>query len=155
MRLIVLAAELAMSFSALYGGLRLVTDAEGFGLEQSWLAGSPFHDYRIPGLFLLFAIGGGMLASAFAVLRESRWDAVAALGMGVLLAAWLVVETAIIGLQGSQQSLVLGGCAAAAILLIAAGLSAPWPERAEREPADEPAVSTAGPEASRDPSPAS
>jgi hypothetical protein len=140
MRVLVLLVELATGFSAVYGGLSLIADAESLGLKESWLDGSPFPDYRIPGLFLVFAIGGGMLASAFAVLRENRYDAVAALGMGVLLALWLVVETLIIGLHGSQQSLVLGGCGGAAILLIAGGLSAPWPERADAAAEEEPAA---------------
>lgn len=49
---------------ALFGGYGLLSDAEGLGARQSWLQGSPFPDYTIPGLFLLIVIGGGMLLTA-------------------------------------------------------------------------------------------
>ena len=82
---------------ALVGGYDLLADAEGLGMQKDWLEGSPFADYRIPGLFLLIVIGGGMLVSAMLALIRSRNAVVAAFAMGFTLALWLIIETLIIG----------------------------------------------------------
>ena len=107
---------------ALYGGIALLADAEGFGVEEAWLDGSPFPDYRVPGLFLLVAIGGGMLATAAVALRRSPHAQLAALAMGALLAAWLAIETAIVGFQGPQQVVLLVVCGGSAAILAAAAI---------------------------------
>ena len=45
--------------SGLLGGIRLVLDPTGESIQipLSWLAGSPFDDYLIPGLILFFVLG--------------------------------------------------------------------------------------------------
>jgi hypothetical protein len=93
---------------ALYGGVGLLVDAESLGAEQSWLDGSPFPDYRVPGVVLLVVIGGGMLATALAALRRSRFAGLAALAMGLMLLVWGLVETLTIGYQGAGQLVLLG-----------------------------------------------
>jgi hypothetical protein len=63
------------------GGWGLLSDAEGLGVRGSWLDGTPFPNYTVPGLVLLVVIGGGMLTttivtcinSRFAAPRRSRW----------------------------------------------------------------------------------
>jgi hypothetical protein len=88
---------------AIFGGYGLLSDAEGLGAKSEWLDGSPFSDYRVPGIVLLVVLGGGMLLTALVVLRRSRFAGVAALGMGVVLLIWGLVETATIGYQGAWQ----------------------------------------------------
>src|SRR5690349_16570328 len=78
-RIVVAMLELFLGIGALYGGISLLVDAEGFGMKESWLDGSPFADYLIPGLFLLVVIGGGMLVAAALALAGSSRAAPAAL----------------------------------------------------------------------------
>lgn len=120
-RWVVVAVALVLGAGALYGGYGLLSDAEGLGVEEAWLRG-PFDDYTVPGLFLLVVIGGGMLVLAALAAARSRWSALAALAMGGILAAWLVIETAVIGYRGAPQLglLVLCGGSAAVLLLLGA-----------------------------------
>jgi hypothetical protein len=67
------------------------------GFPVDWLAGSPFPDYRFPGLFLLVVIGGANLVSAFALIRRSPLGPTLSLATGVLLIAWISIQTMIIG----------------------------------------------------------
>jgi hypothetical protein len=96
-----------IGLGALYGGVRLLLDAEALGVEESWLEGTPFSDYRVPGVVLLAVIGGGMLVTALAALRRSRYAGLAALVMGAALVVWGVVETLTIGYQGADQLMLL------------------------------------------------
>jgi hypothetical protein len=115
--------EAVMGVAAVAGGYGLLADAEGLGLRESWLHGSPFPDYTVPGLVLLVAIGGGMLLSAALALSGSRLAPLAAVVMGAGLALWLVIETAIIGSQGPEQVALLLLCGAAALLLLHDGFA--------------------------------
>lgn len=92
---------------ALFGGYGLLADAESLGVKDEWLDGTPFPDYRLPGLVLLVVIGGGMLATALLALRRSRFAAPAALAMGLALVVWGAVETITIGYQGRAQLVLL------------------------------------------------
>ena len=125
-RLTVAALAGLIGVGALYGGIGLLADAEALGAEQSWLDGTPFPDYRVPGLVLLVVIGGGMLLTALMALRRSRDAGLAALAMGVTLLGWGVVETVTIGFQGTGQVVLLGVFVVGpALLLITIGWRAP------------------------------
>jgi hypothetical protein len=116
---LLVALQAFVGVGALFGGYGLLVDAEGLGLEREWLEGSPFADYRIPGLFLLIVIGGGMLVSAVLALIRSRYAVVAAFAMGLTLALWLIIETLIIGFQDwSQYALLLALGTIATVLMV-------------------------------------
>ena len=123
-RLLLAAVELFLGVGALYGGIELLTDAVGFGLKEAWLDGTPFPDYMIPALFLLVVIGGGMLAAAAIALAGSKRAAAAALGMGVVVLAFLVIETVSIGYHGATQLPLLVTTAVAAAALVIFGARA-------------------------------
>jgi hypothetical protein len=106
-RRVVVAVAGFVGVGALFGGYGLLTDAESVGVNEAWLEGSPFPDYRLPGVVLLVVIGGGMLATALLALRRSRLAASAALAMGVALLVWGTVETIAIGYQGVAQLMLL------------------------------------------------
>ena len=106
-RLVVAGAAGVVGVGALYGGVRLLVDAGALGVKESWLEGTPFPDYRVPGVVLLTVIGGGMLVTALAAVRQSRYAGIAALAMGVALVVWGVVETLTIGYQGAGQLVLL------------------------------------------------
>jgi len=109
---------------AVFGGYELLSNAEGFGLPEEWLAGTPFPDYRIPGLFLLIVLGIGMLAATVVTLLRVCWWPVLAITMGAILAAWLLIETILIGWRGDQQAILLVVCGIPALVMIIAGTAA-------------------------------
>ena len=49
-RTVLVSTELIVGIGALYGGYGLLSDADGLGAKQSWLDGSPFPDYTVPGM---------------------------------------------------------------------------------------------------------
>src|SRR3954447_24301830 len=106
-RWFVTAIALTVGAGALFGAVGLLADAESLGAKQSWLDGSPFANYVVPGVVLLVIVGGGMLTTAVAALANSRFAGTAALAMGVVLLIWGVVETATIGYQGAAQLVLL------------------------------------------------
>lgn len=110
--------ESAVGISALFGGYGLVKDAEGLGIPESWLRGSPFDTYRVPGLFLFIVIGGGMLMAALLAWRRSPLARPAAALMGAILLAWLAIETAIIGFRTWQQYILLAITGACGVMLV-------------------------------------
>jgi len=118
------ALELLVGIGALFGGYNLMADAEGFGVERSWLEGTPFPDYTIPGLVLFVVIGGGMLVAASLALVGSRYAALAALCMGVTLIGFLAVETLLIGYQGLEQIRLLAMVAVPGLVMIVLGARA-------------------------------
>jgi hypothetical protein len=106
-RRLLVAVESIVGLGALYGGVELLRDAEGFGARRAWLAGSVFSDYTIPGLVLAVVIGGGMLAAAVITALAGRYAAVSALAMGLLVLCWGTVETLTLGLVGGAQLTLL------------------------------------------------
>ena len=131
-RLAALGASLIMGIGALAGAYELLHDAEGFGIKQAWLDGSPFSDYTLPALFLGVVIGGGMLGAAALIWLRHAMAPLAAIVMGETLIVWLTVETAVIGYRGVQQMSLLVLCAGCGLTLIVAGYEALWRARSRR-----------------------
>lgn len=115
---VVAVTELVVGAGAIFGGYSLLSDAEGLGAKQSWLAGTPFPDYTIPGLVLLVVIGGGMLSAAIVTILAERFAARAAGLMAVLLLAWGATETVTIGWRGWQQIALVGAFVVAPALIL-------------------------------------
>jgi hypothetical protein len=70
--LVLIALLLFLSCGALYGGWSLITrpDGGGMGMPARWLAGSPFTDYRIPGLVLFILFGIAPLFVVYGLIRR-------------------------------------------------------------------------------------
>ena len=115
---VVAATELVVGIGAVFGGYRLLSDPTGLGAKQSWLDGTVFPDYTIPGLVLLVIIGGGMLAAAAITVFAERFAARAAGLMAALLLAWGVTETVTIGWRGWQQIVLVGAFVIAPALIL-------------------------------------
>ncbi len=109
--LVRLALGLLLAFAALNafgGGYYAMSGAEGVPTE--WLAGSPFHDYYVPGLFLFFVVGGAFGVAAVAVLTGIPAARAAAMLAGAIVLAWLAVQLSIIGYVSWMQPVTaIGG----------------------------------------------
>jgi hypothetical protein len=127
-----LAVSAFMSIGALGGAYELLRDAEGFGMKEAWLNGSPFADYTLPALFLGVVIGGGMLGVAALTWLRNGLGPLAAVVLGETLIVWLTIETAVIGFRGSQQAVLLVICAVCAVALVVAGYEALWGTKSRR-----------------------
>lgn len=57
-RILLLLSTGLISLTAVGGGLALLSGMEGDRFPLAWLNGTPFSDYTIPALLLIFAVGG-------------------------------------------------------------------------------------------------
>ncbi len=108
----VLAAALVFQgLSGIAGGLALVADPTGelIGIPLVWLEGSPFRDYRIPGIVLLVVLGMVPLGIAWAVWTQRRGAWHGALVVAMALLIWIAVEIAVVGYQPQPPLQLLYG----------------------------------------------
>jgi len=96
-----------LGIAAVAAGQAFVRDPSGrtLGMSPDYLDGSPFPDFRVPGLFLAVVIGTANFASAFALWRGARRAALLSLATGALLLAWIAIQTAIVGFRHWSQAL--------------------------------------------------
>ena len=90
---------------ALPAGIGLLAEPSGAGLGMSpgMLARGPFHDFAIPGLFLLLVLGLGAAIPVWGLWRRRRWGARAAAAYGAVLLAWITAQALIIGIVSPLQ----------------------------------------------------
>ncbi len=83
---------------AIGGGLSLTMAPDGsiMRMPTSFLEGSPFDDYLIPGLILLLVLGVLPLATAVGLWLRRRWAWYAAVTVGAGLIIWILVQITII-----------------------------------------------------------
>jgi hypothetical protein len=95
-RIALIVLEVLIGLNAVGGGIALLFDAFNQWLPVTFLQGTPFHDYTIPGLLLTFVIGGGMLLAAATQYIRHAWAVLLSAAMGLFLICWEIVEIAII-----------------------------------------------------------
>lgn len=115
--------EALVGVSALVSGILFIVRPDGslLGMNQSYLAGSPFSDYVVPGIALAAGIGLVFIATAVLTVREVRYLPELTMSVALLLMVWLLVEASIIGFQWQQG--VIG-----VLALTLAGLAGWLPE---------------------------
>lgn len=98
MRLVLLLLLFFNSFTALWGGYRLIVQPDGgaLGMPLRFLEATPFRDYLIPGLILFVCNGVFSLVIAFWVLFKWRYDAWLTIFQGGILCIWLTVQILLI-----------------------------------------------------------
>jgi hypothetical protein len=95
-----------LAVNAIGGGIAILRQPDGalFKMTPRNLAGSPFPDFFVPGLFLLVVLGFGSAATALLLWkRPGRTARLLAAGIGATLLVWLGVQIAIIGYYGFVQ----------------------------------------------------
>jgi hypothetical protein len=81
-----------VALAAVGGGLALVFGMEAARFPLSWLDGTPFPDYTIPGLILTVVVGGSAAAATVVTLRGAHQGGRASVVAGAILVAWIVGE---------------------------------------------------------------
>ena len=106
---LLIALLLFQGLGGLAGGLALSARPDGsvMGMPTSYLDGSPFSDYLIPGLILLLVLGVLPLVAAAGLWMRRRWAWYAGFVVGCGLMIWILVEITIIPYDILQ--IVFGG----------------------------------------------
>lgn len=120
--------QVFVGLSGVAGGIGLVSDPSGLnvGMSIEILADTPFSNFLVPGLVLLAINGLGSLLGSFLTLTQRPFAAKAAIALGILLIAWIVIQVYWIGLVHWLQPLYLGlGILELALGFMLAGSSEP------------------------------
>jgi hypothetical protein len=111
-RLTLVITEAFVALSAFVAGAMFVAAPSGrlMGMTVETLARSPFGSYLVPRIVLFMVVGGTLATAAWAEIR--RWPRAGWLSevAGVVLAGWIAVQVAMIGLgHPMQPSLFVAG----------------------------------------------
>jgi hypothetical protein len=102
-----IALEAVIGLNAVGGGVYGLAGAKN--VPREWLAGSPFHSYVIPSLVLLIVVGGGMAVALGWLFAGYEYAAEVSVGAGLILLAWITVETVIIPFSWLQPTFFILG----------------------------------------------
>ena len=104
-RLLLGLLQLFIAIGGIAGGIGLVREPSGanLGITLAQLARSPFHDYLVPGLTLLFLIGVGNLISSGASFLRYRYTGELGVFLGGFLAVWIIIQVVWLGLVSWLQ----------------------------------------------------
>jgi len=96
-----------VAIGAIPAGLSMIIqpDGSGLGMTLDLLAGSPFKDFFIPGLFLFSVNGILNLASALFSFFRFRYTGISGVCLGLALIVWVGVQVFAIGLISFMQPL--------------------------------------------------
>jgi hypothetical protein len=89
------------ALTAFGGGYYAISGANG--VPTSWLEGSPFRDYFIPGLVLFVLVGGSFLFASISVFARFHFARVAVFCAVIIVFLWLTVKVSIIGYVSWMQ----------------------------------------------------
>jgi len=108
LRWLLFAVALFLAVGAIPVGIGLIVRPDGsmVGLPLGLLAGTPFKNFRIPGLLLATVVGGSTLASALLVALGARHASQVALLGGAVVVGWIAVQVALIGFVSALQPVV-------------------------------------------------
>lgn len=139
--------------AALVAGSLLDWSDTPFAIPDSFLEGSPFDSFVVPGLALALVVGGTHLLAFVMAARRMRWAmlASAVAGFGVLI--WIFVQMVYIPFSALQATYFGLGIAELAAVLVQLDVLHPWAHaRVHRIPAPAGAVDAeAGAGADADP----
>ena len=116
LRALVVGVEVMLGLSAVYGGIGLLTGT--IGMPDTWLEGTPFGSWLIPGISLIVVVAAPMLVAAGLEVRGSRHGPQASVVAGLLQIGWVGVELLVMHRYDPLQPIVL----ALGVLIVVATL---------------------------------
>jgi hypothetical protein len=87
-------ADAFVALTAVFGGITVAAGMDKF--PASWLAGTVFSSYLVPGLILAVVVGGSATAATFATLRNRHAGTLLSALAGAILLGWLIGERLIL-----------------------------------------------------------
>jgi hypothetical protein len=75
-------------------------------VPRKWLAGTPFHSYRVPAVVLGAGVGGTQVAALAALARRDRRAKPVSTLAGGVLVGWIAAQVALIGYRSPLQPAV-------------------------------------------------
>lgn len=136
LRALTIGVELVLGLSAVYGGIGLLTGT--IGMPDTWLEGTVFGSWFVPGAALLLLVAVPMLVAAALEVRDSAYGVAASAAACLLQVVWVAAELLFMHRYDPLQPLVLG---LAAVVLAAVGLR----PLADRRPRRGPGARAGGP----------
>jgi len=73
-------------------GMCMLVFGWGYRFPMSWLQGTPFADYTVPGLILGLVVGGSALVAMVATIKSAGTGAIVSMIAGVIMMGWIVGE---------------------------------------------------------------
>ena len=118
---IAIALEVFTAVGAIPVGISMLTDTTGrsVGLPGGWIEATPFGSYLVPGLYLLFVNGVGMLVAAGLGVARHRWASWLTAILGTGLVIWIVVQVVVM----PETSLLQALFGATGLALVAIGIA--------------------------------
>lgn len=122
--------QIVIAATAVGGGATLVLGSLlSFESEAipptSYLAGSPFTSYLVPGLVLALVVGGIHLAAFLLLVQRNPWRLLAAAIAGYALVIWIAVQMTIIPFSMLQVAYLAAGLAELGLVLLRLGILRP------------------------------
>jgi len=105
--------QLFIGIGGIAGGIGLVLEPSGadMGMNTEVLTRSPFQDYLVPGLTLLFIVGVGNLIGSAASFLRYRYSGELTVFLGGFLVLWIILQVIWLGLVSWLQPIYfLLGC---------------------------------------------
>jgi hypothetical protein len=86
--------QVLIGIGAIPAGLLLVIDPSGemMSMPLDMLAGSPFPNFLVPGIFLMAVNGIGSIIGAVLTFRRHRLAGLVAMGLGAFLVTWIIIQ---------------------------------------------------------------
>jgi hypothetical protein len=109
--------EAMVAVLAAGGGLLLIIKPDGslMDADLTALAGSPFHDWHLPGVLLMTLVGGGFTVAAIAEWAGWRIAPAVSIAAGLGLVACELFEVSWLGFQGLELLFALVGATVAVL----------------------------------------
>jgi hypothetical protein len=116
-RRVLVALELVTGVTGLVGGVLLAAAPDGSLLraDPATLAGSPFSDWRVPGVLLAGMVGGGFLVAGWRQWRGHRCARELSMAAGAGLVCFEAAELAWLGFQPLEAVFAVVGVTVVAL----------------------------------------
>jgi hypothetical protein len=124
--------ELLIAASALLGGIGLIWN-DAIRMPNSWLEGTPFTSWVLPGVLLLLIVAGPMIIAAVLELRRSAWSTFTSVFAGAAQIGWIAAQLLIMQRYNVLQPVMM--LCGLAVILLALWVRRDTPPMPRRTPA--------------------